>query len=118
MPQTRIVPSKPALVFEGKKKSIIITDIHIGFESSLASNKIFIGKNSTVTETINEISELINVEKPDSIILLGDVKSSIKTISRIEWNELPVFFEKIQKKCKVILIPGNHDANIQKLVPE
>ncbi len=118
MPQIRIIPSKPALVFEGQEKSIIITDIHIGFESSLTSNKIFIGKNSTITETINEISELINVENPDSVILLGDVKSSIKTISKSEWNELPIFFEKIQEKCKVILIPGNHDANIQKLVPE
>ncbi len=118
MPQTRIVPSKPALIFEGQEKSIIITDIHIGFESSLASNKIFIGKNSTITETINEILELINIEKPDSVILLGDVKSSLKTISKSEWSELPLFFEKIKEKCKVILIPGNHDANIQKLVPE
>ena len=118
MLQTRIVPSKPALILEGQKKSLVVTDIHIGFESSLSSNEIFIGKNSTTNETINEISEIIDLENPDSVILLGDVKSSIKNISRNEWDDVPMFFEKISKKCDVILVPGNHDANIQRLVPD
>ena len=52
------------------------------------------------------------------MILLGDIKSSIKSISRNEWDEVPMFFEKIRKKCDVILVPGNHDANIQRLVPD
>ena len=118
MLQTRIIPSKPALILEGKKKSLIVTDIHIGFENSLASNEIFIGKNSTINETIQELSEIIDAEKPDSVILLGDIKSSIKSISRNEWNEVPMFFEKIREKCDVTLVPGNHDANIQRLVPD
>ena len=118
MLQTRIIPSKPALILKGEKKNLIVTDIHIGFESSMASNEIFIGKNSSINETIQELSEIIDKEKPDSVILLGDIKSSIKSISRNEWNEVPLFFEKIKEKCNIILIPGNHDANIQKLVPE
>ncbi|NNL58360.1 MAG: metallophosphoesterase [Nitrosopumilus sp.] len=118
MLHSRIIPSKPAMVLEGKKKNLIITDIHIGFESSMASNEIFIGKNSTIKQTIAEISEIIDDEKPDSIILLGDVKSSLKNISKNEWDEVPMFFNEISKKCSVVLIPGNHDAKIQKLVPE
>ena len=118
MLQTRIIPTKPALILEGKKKSLIVTDIHIGFENSMASNEIFIGKNSSINETISELSEIIDAEKPDSVILLGDIKSSIKSISRNEWDEVPMFFEQIRKKCDVVLIPGNHDANIQKLVPD
>ena len=118
MLQTRIVPSKPALIVEGEKKYLVVTDIHIGFESSMASNEIFIGKNSTINESIQELSEIIDLENPDSVILLGDIKSSIKNISRNEWDEVPLFFKKIREKCDVILIPGNHDANIQKLVPE
>jgi len=118
MLQTRIVPSKPALVLEGEKKNIIVTDVHIGFENSMASNEIFIGKNSTINESIQELSEIIDLEKPDSVILLGDIKSSIKNISKNEWDEVPLFFKKIREKCDVILIPGNHDANIQRLVPE
>ncbi len=118
MLQTRIIPSKPALIVKGVKKNLIVTDIHIGFENSMISNEIFIGKNSTINETIQELSEIIDEEKPDSVILLGDIKSSIRNISKNEWNEVPLFFEKIKQKCDVILIPGNHDANIQKLVPD
>ena len=118
MLQTRLVPSKPALILEGDKKYLVITDIHIGFESTMASNEIFIGKNSTINETISEIVELIDSEKPDSLILLGDVKSSIKSISKSEWDEVPMFFEKLSSKCDVILVPGNHDSNIQRLVPD
>jgi metallophosphoesterase superfamily enzyme len=118
MSQLRIIPSKPMLVLEGKEKSIIATDMHIGFEASLASNEIFIGQNSSIKETITEISETIDSEKPDSLILLGDIKSSIKNISRNEWSEIPMFFEEIMKKCHIVLIPGNHDSNISRLVPE
>jgi metallophosphoesterase superfamily enzyme len=118
MLQTRIVPYKPALVLEGEKKSLIVTDIHIGFESSMASNEIFIGKNSTINESIQELSEIIDLENPDSVILLGDIKSSIKNIARNEWDEVPLFFKKIREKCDVVVIPGNHDANIQKLIPD
>lgn len=118
MLQTRLIQSKPALILEGKKKNLIVTDLHLGFENTLKSNEIFIGKNSSVNETIEELSEIIDSENPDSVILLGDIKSSIKTISKNEWDEVPLFFKEIRKKCDVILIPGNHDANIQKLVPE
>ncbi len=118
MLQTRLVPSKPALVLEGKKKYLIVTDIHIGFESSMAANEIFIGKNSSTQETIQELCQIIDNESPDAVILLGDVKSSIKSISKNEWDDVPLFFEKIREKCDVILVPGNHDANIQRLVPQ
>jgi len=118
MLQERIIPGKPALMVEGKKRYLVVTDLHIGFESSFASNEIVIGKNTTIKDTINELLEIIASKKPDSIILLGDVKSSIKNISKTEWSDVPLFFNKIKQECDVILIPGNHDANIQKLVPE
>ncbi len=118
MLQTRIIPSKPALILEGEKKNLVITDIHIGFESSMSANEIFIGKNSTINETISEISQIIDSEKPDTVILLGDVKSSVKSIAKSEWDEVPKFFEEISKRCDVTLVPGNHDANIQRLVPD
>ena len=118
MVNTKILPSQPALILEGKKRSLIVSDLHIGFESKFASNEIFLGKNSTINETISSIEYLIESANADAIILLGDVKSSIKSISKSEWNEIPKFFEKIKKKVDTIMIPGNHDANIQRLIPE
>jgi len=116
--KTIIVPSQPALLLQGESQNLIISDLHIGFESKLASNEIFIGKNTTTDETINEIEAIIDSVKADSLILLGDVKSSIKSISKTEWNDVPRFFKKMKDKIDTVLIPGNHDANIQKLVPD
>jgi uncharacterized protein len=111
---TRIVPNEPALVLEGQRRHLVVTDLHIGFESNLAENKIFVGKNTTLNESIEKISTIIGSQKPDGIILLGDINRILKN----EWDEIPEFLQKISKKTEVTLIPGNHDANISRLVPE
>jgi len=117
---TRIIPSKPVLVIKGddESKNVVITDLHLGFESSLASKNVFVGKNTIVNEIICEIEEILDSENPDRLILLGDIKSSIKNISKTEWNDVPLFFEKMKDRVETILIPGNHDGNIQRLVPD
>jgi len=117
MVQTKIIPGYPALMIEGTKKSLVITDLHLGFESNLSLNNIFLGKNKTVIEITKEIEEIIKKTKPDSLILLGDVKSGIKSITKTEWETVPIFFERINKLIDTILVPGNHDANIEKLIP-
>tara|TARA_B100000029_G_scaffold144286_1_gene139511 strand:- start:200 stop:955 length:756 start_codon:yes stop_codon:yes gene_type:complete len=117
MVKSRIVKSEPALILEGEKKYLVITDLHIGFENEFATNKIELGKNSSINETIKKLKKLIKIEKPESTILLGDIKSSINRISDTEWKEIPHFFEAIKKETNLILVPGNHDANIQHLTP-
>jgi len=117
MTQTKIIPGYPALMIEGDKKSLVITDLHLGFENALSLNNVFLGKNKTVTEITKEIELIIDKTKPDSLILLGDVKSGINSITKTEWETVPVFFENITKLIDIILVPGNHDANIEKLIP-
>ena len=77
MVKIKIAKSEPALIIEDKKKYLVITDLHIGFENELSTNKIEIGKNSSINETINKLKDLIRIEKPETLILLGDIKSSI-----------------------------------------
>ena len=118
MVQTRLVNNYPALIIEGKEKNLVITDLHLGFESNLSQNNIFLGKNTTINESIKEVEKILAKTKPDSLILLGDIKSGIKSITKTEWNDVPVFLEKIKKQVSMTIIPGNHDANIEKLIPE
>ena len=118
MVKIRIVPHRPALVIEGKKKSLVMTDLHIGFENELGRKKIIVGRNSTVSQTTDEVNKIIKLEDPDSLILLGDIKSSIQNISNNEWNDVPYFFKNIEQNLETILVPGNHDANIDKLITE
>jgi len=115
--KTRIIPTQPALILEEKERHLVITDLHIGFELNLISNDIFIEPKELVREMRDNIENLIKAEKADSLVLLGDIKSGIDTISKIEWNAVPLFFE-IGKDIKTIVIPGNHDGNLQKLLPD
>lgn len=115
--KTAPIPGEPALILEGQKRHLVITDLHIGFESNLAQNKIFVGKNTTTTESIDKITSLIDKEKPDSLVLLGDIKSGINRISKSEWDEIPRLLTILSKKTEVVIIPGNHDAGITHLVP-
>jgi len=117
MVQTKIIPKYPALMIEGTEKSLVITDLHLGFESNLSLNNVFLGKNKTVADITKEIEKIIKKTKPDSLVLLGDIKSGIKSITKTEWETVPSFFESITKSIDTILVPGNHDANIEKLIP-
>jgi len=117
MVQTKIIPKYPALMIEGTKKSLVITDLHLGFENNLSLNNVFLGKNKTVAEITKEIEKIIKKTKPDSLVLLGDIKSGIKSITKTEWETVPSFFESVTKLIDTILVPGNHDANIEKLIP-
>ncbi len=117
MVQTRIVRSQPALILQEKKRYLVVTDLHIGFEKTLLANEIHVEPKELVQETLDSLLYIIQQEKPDSLILLGDVKSGIDFISNIEWQAVPLFFE-IGKKIETIVIPGNHDGNIQKLLPD
>tara|TARA_Y100000590_G_scaffold378753_1_gene445939 strand:- start:2161 stop:2910 length:750 start_codon:yes stop_codon:yes gene_type:complete len=114
---TRILDSEPALIIEEKKKNLVISDLHIGFEHNFSRKNIRVGKNSTINEIIKNVNTLIKRENPETLILLGDIKSSVTTITKEEWHDIPYFFEEIENSLDIILIPGNHDANIDKLIP-
>ncbi|MDE1764782.1 MAG: metallophosphoesterase [Thaumarchaeota archaeon] len=114
---TRLVPSQPALMVEDKKRYLVVTDLHIGFEGKLAANDIHVDPKEIISETVQTLEKIIESQRPDSLVLLGDVKSGVESISRIEWDAVPLFFE-LGKKIETVVIPGNHDGNIQKLVPD
>ena len=118
MVEIKIVPFYPALMIQGEQKSLVVTDLHLGFEDNLLLNNISVGKNTTTLETIKEIEKILDMTQPDSLILLGDIKSGIKSITKSEWKDIPLFFEKINEKVDVVLVPGNHDSNIQRLIPK
>ena len=115
--KTKPILGEAALLLQGEKKHLVLTDLHVGFEGNLEQNKIFVGKNTTLNESVQKISALIDSQKPDSLVLLGDVKSGISRISKSEWDQIPQLLTELAKKTETILIPGNHDANISQLVP-
>lgn len=112
------IPHQPALlVKEAKHKTLVIADLHIGWEMALSQKGIHIP-----TQTPRLLSKLINLTsscKPEKLLILGDVKHTVATAEIGEWHDVPDFFNELKKQIKEIcVIRGNHDGNLEALLPE
>ncbi|MDI1495360.1 MAG: phosphoesterase [Cenarchaeum symbiont of Oopsacas minuta] len=117
MVEIRILPLEPVLTITGKHRYLVITDVHLGFESNIISKDIHLGKESMARKSAHRILNLIKKSHSDSLVLLGDVKSGTKKITDFEWRNVPQFFDDLGD-IETILVPGNHDGNISKLIPK
>ena len=109
-----MLPSEPALLID---EHLVIADVHIGFESGFASGGICLGKESSARKSAQRILKMMKESKSDSLVLLGDIKSGTSKITDYEWRNVPQFFDELGD-IDVILVPGNHDGNISRLVPD
>lgn len=101
------------------KKFLVISDLHIGSETELIKKGINIDTSQISKDILKEIKDLKNRYSFNSIIILGDLKSSITHITKNEWDTIPFFLKQLSIDMdEVFLIPGNHDANINLLVPD
>ena len=106
-----------ALLLEDHRKYIAVSDLHIGLEAELASKGVTI-RQTLVSDMLSELLGLVESEHADGVVLLGDVKHTVGSISKQEWDDVPSFLKQLSARADVYLVPGNHDSNIRHLVPE
>jgi uncharacterized protein len=112
----------PVLLLDGnwngkEHKYIAISDLHIGFESALYAKGVNMDSSLLLRGMLIEISELIKFHQVDGVVLLGDLKNTIGSISKQEWDWIPQFFNSLSDIVDVYLVPGNHDGSIRFLTP-
>jgi uncharacterized protein len=96
--------------------TLVISDLHIGFEEKFKSSGINIEPN--INKMATELETIIDENHMDALIIAGDVKSGIDRIMQSEWENVPKFLNRIAKKCHVTIVPGNHDGGLQNLLPD
>ncbi len=108
----------PALLLQRKSERVLlVADLHLGWEASLTQKGVHVP--SQTPKILNKILELIKKCKPTRLIFLGDVKHAIAKVEIEEWRDIPDFFEALEKKVPNIqVVPGNHDGNLEPLLPE
>lgn len=112
----KLVPGEPALVVKaGRQKVLVVADLHLGIEGELAESGISLP--SQTPKVKRRILYLIERLRPDRIILLGDVKHGVPVASWQEWRELPALLEELMKHANVEIVPGNHDGDIEGMLP-
>lgn len=111
----RPVESYPALLLDNLlEKVLVVADLHIGWEVSLAQRGIHVP--SQTPKLLEKMIQLVKVTNPSSIIFLGDVKHAVAKVEFEEWRDVPDFFEKISGRVQDIqVVSGNHDGNLEAL---
>jgi len=111
------VPPFPALLIRrGRERVLVVADLHIGWEVALAQEGIHVP--SQTPKMLNKLLQLIDLSKPTRLLFLGDVKHTIARVELGEWRDIPDFFEAVSKKVNAVqVILGNHDGNLEPLLP-
>lgn len=95
----------------------MISDLHLGWERHLSKKGVYVPSQTPKIKKM--LIDLIEKATPSQLIILGDIKDAITRFSMEEWKDIPEFFEDIQEKIQEIkIIPGNHDGNLEPLLPE
>jgi putative SbcD/Mre11-related phosphoesterase len=112
------VPPYPALLHRTRtQRTLVIADLHIGWEIALAQQGIHVP--SQTVKMLQKLLKLIHQCKPTNLLILGDVKHTIAKVELEEWKDIPEFFETLAKTIPNIqVILGNHDGNLEPLLPE
>jgi putative SbcD/Mre11-related phosphoesterase len=110
-------PYAALIIKKESEKILVISDLHIGWEAALANDGIYLP--SQIDRLLEKLHYIITSEKPNYLLVLGDIKHTVDKIRMEEWHDVPRFFDEI---CNIVpevyVIPGNHDGDIGALLPE
>jgi putative SbcD/Mre11-related phosphoesterase len=114
---TLLLPSPAALIKTGKTKTLVIADPHLGWEMTLQAKGIHVP--SQTPKLLKKLLALLSRYKPDALVILGDVKYTVVVTELGEWHDVPDFFTELKRHISDIrIVRGNHDANLEPLLPE
>lgn len=114
---TPLIPYPAALIKTQKTRTLVIADLHIGWEIALSQKGIHIPTQTP--KLLQKLKNLMLTYKPEKLLILGDVKHTVATAQIGEWHDIPNFFDELKRQRKEIcVIRGNHDGNLEPLLPE
>ena len=102
----------PALLVKGEERHLVVADLHFGIEADLAAHGLHFRSRSR--ERLERLLSVIDRTDPDGLVLLGDVKHSIPSLTRQEYYELPGILSALRDRVRLIVFPGNHDIGIER----
>jgi hypothetical protein len=114
---TPLIPYQAALIKTQKTRTLVIADLHIGWEIALSQKGIHIPTQTP--KLLQKLKNLIAIYKPEKLLILGDVKHTVATAEIGEWHDIPNFFNELKRQIREIhVIRGNHDGSLEPLLPE
>jgi len=113
-PELQPIIDEPALLLK-EKKLLVIADLHIGIESELRENGLQVPSQTNMME--QRLISILTTYTIHDIILLGDIKHNIPSSTIQERTDVNRFLNTIETYGTLHVLPGNHDGNIDRLLP-
>lgn len=108
------VPDMPALHMRGAHRWVCVADLHLGIEVQLRHAGFNIPSQAPkILSSLETLSA-----HGDRLLILGDVKHRIPSVSYREDREIPPLMEKLLDAFKeVVIVSGNHDGSLGSILP-
>ncbi len=112
-----LIPHPAAMIQIPRKKTLVIADPHLGWEMALQEKGIHVP--SQTPKILKKLIDLIVEFNPDALLIDGDVKYTVTKSELGEWHDVPDFFSEIRNHVREVgVVRGNHDANLEPMLPE
>ncbi|MBI2107178.1 metallophosphoesterase [Candidatus Woesearchaeota archaeon] len=98
-------------LFIKESKTLVLGDLHLGFEESLNKQGVFIPRFQ-FQEILLILKKILNKLKPEKIIIVGDLKHEFGSISEQEWRHVLELIDFLSLRSELIIIKGNHDVKL------
>ena len=95
----------------------VIGDLHLGYESALESEGMFIPR--TNTESVRDsLNRIIDKYEPARIVLLGDIKHDFRRSSYQSREDVRNIVKLVDEAAETVVIKGNHDNFLQTILSD
>jgi len=88
-------------------KALVFADTHLGFEEALNRQGVLV-PHFQYKDVVRHVKEALELTRPETVIIDGDLKHEFGAISGQEWREVLRFLDMLGD-YEVRLVKGNHD---------
>ncbi|VVC72027.1 Uncharacterised protein [uncultured archaeon] len=106
-PGFKFVYGKAALLSEG---TLAVADLHVGLEAELEGKGLRV--SGVVEGMKRELFGLVREEKPERLVIIGDVKHAIRGAGEMESASARELLSGLSELAEVVVVPGNHDSGL------
>ncbi len=97
-----------------EQSTVVVADLHIGYESALEADGIHIPRIQTKSIT-ESLLRIIDRYGPDRLVVLGDIKHEFSRNLGQELRDVRRVLEALTAQTEVLLIKGNHDNYLENI---
>ncbi|MFW9908437.1 MAG: metallophosphoesterase [Candidatus Thorarchaeota archaeon] len=111
-----IFDDRGVVIHKDNTSVLLISDLHLGFEEVISEEKgvHFPLQHIDILERVETLVDKYDVQ---ILYVMGDVKHTIMTDIPYNWDILPEFMSDLSNVVRTVVIPGNHDGDIEALLP-